>query len=394
MRKIARVFFVGAGFSAPLRYPLGAGLPGELISRLHNTGKPSRKNYLQRDMQGVEDCNDLLRDLNDYLKQFFNIPNGVKRAREGHRIDVDLADFYSVAHALAETPDLFMSDTKSRAAGRMIALYSRIAAATRTYFGDISASFDDLPPDLESIIRMLRTDRDAVVDFNWDEEIDIAMCERGKDFDVTYTRGAWLGRYDFLLLKPHGSINWYDVSQGVYNEGLYFISESDPRIPLDQRRLVAYYDVEHPLQIDRKTEHGPLDCPPVITPPTFSKRFNYVEQRCVWQDVVEVCAQAGEFVFLGYRIPRDDYLTRAAMRAALTRNPNEKIRVLVVDLPNGETGVSQSLVDSFRGIFGPAFDPLRNVLPHEFGKGDRGFGDALGRKLKEAYLPGWSGRRG
>src|ERR1700674_2134353 len=93
------------------------------------------------------------------------------------------------------------------------------------------------------------------------------------------------------------------------------ITESQPaddnRIKRFDKKLVAYTDVEFPLDL---YEHKDivLDCPPVIMAPTFSKRFKYEEQRWIWHDILEVCGQASQFVFLGYGLQQDDYLTRAA----------------------------------------------------------------------------------
>jgi hypothetical protein len=124
------------------------------------------------------------------------------------------------------------------------------------------------------------------------------------------------------------------VRQGIGNKDAYFIAGSDNRIGRSQRRVLAYDENELPVDIDGETAHGPLSCPPLITAPTFDKRFEYVEQHRIWRDAIEICEAAREFVFLGYQLSKDDSLTRAAMRSAIqARTQKEPVRWLVVDRP-------------------------------------------------------------
>src|SRR5439155_22066705 len=125
-------------------------------------------------------------------------------------------------------------------------------------------------------------------------------------------RAPRAGDRRFLILRPHGSIGWYDLNQGLANHQSYLIAQEDSSIQRFEKRIVAYPQIELPKDILNRRKPFILDCPPIITPPTFAKRFQYAEQLRIWQDVLEVCSNAKTFIFLGYSLPQDDYLTRAA----------------------------------------------------------------------------------
>jgi hypothetical protein len=107
-----------------------------------------------------------------------------------------------------------------------------------------------------------------------------------------------------------------------------------------------------------------MECRPVIMAPTFSKRFKYEEQRWIWGDVLEVCRHATQFVFLGYGLQQDDYLTRAAIRSALMDADPKRLRCLVVGCSFDDASFA-----NFRGVFGSALSQDRNFLQWTFGEG-------------------------
>lgn len=299
---------------------------------------------------------------------------------------MDIAEFYSIAHALAETPELLVPPGAAERMGDPIALrtsYARIAAATRTYFTDLCSqnpNAPNFPADVKSVLNKIDFFRHATINFNWDEEVD-AYFSDGRN-DVAYMRGAWRGKYTRLLLKPHGSINWYNGTE-IHNRDCYFIADGDLRVAPPRRRLVAYYPIERPKRLDGQSRFGPYECPPLIAPPTFAKRFSYIEQQCVWQDVIQVCEEAREFVFLGYSLPIDDYLTKAVLRRALNPRRKGKVTVLVVL----REGTTPATIANFRTIFGSAFGE-RNVFPCQFGipNADASLGEEINRRLSRASL--------
>src|SRR5262249_45815218 len=138
--------------------------------------------------------------------------------RQNFVSNVELVEFYSIAHTLSDTPELLVpqiADTKNeRNPLAFRTLYGRIAAATRTCFTDICSHNPNprnFPVDIKAALDNIDFESHATVNFNWDEEVDTYFC-KGED-DVAYMRGAWRRRQVRLLLKPHGSINWYDGSE-------------------------------------------------------------------------------------------------------------------------------------------------------------------------------------
>jgi hypothetical protein len=347
-----------------------------------------------------EQTRSMLKTIDSVLDQYFAVPRA--------RLDkIDVAEFFTVVEMLGESPWLMQRQRSSAPSDGPLtrspsqSLFADLAALTRTYFFSIG-EMEDPPPDIHSLIEGLRPNRDAIVSFNWDEELDLNIPKKADRRDVAYTLGAWRPDKRYLVLKPHGSVGWYDVSRGIGNDGIYFIAENDERIPRPRRRIVSYWGHELPCDIEaslderrsrgKRVIHPPLGCPPVITAPTFAKKFEYQEQHCIWQDVLTVCREAREFVFLGYSLPKDDFLTRAAIRAALRDNERRQgLRCLIVDRE-----LDALKEENFRSVFGPKLSKGRNYLEWTFGDADgsckkldlppASLAALIDRRVKEAIL--------
>jgi hypothetical protein len=368
---IRRVYVVGAGFTAHMGYPLG----GRLVDRIEGylRGSPAapglRGNPLRR--KGVLTKASVRR-----------IRAGLARLRRlcgpggGRNAPVDCAEFYTIAHMLSETPALLGESSR---ADPLPLMYDTLAAVTRTLFIDILRKVKGFRGFPAAIVKGIDPERHAVVNFNWDEEMDLALTARN---ETAYTLESWRAETDAatLMLKPHGSAGWYDAGHGIRNKQSYFICENDGRIPRRERRIIAYFAAGMPVLLDADDDAHLFGFPPVITPPTFRKEFRYAEQQVIWRDVATVMSGAEEFVFLGYSLPPDDYLTRAALRMALLRGRGKKVRCLVLTLD------ADSVLKNFQSVFGEkGFLPERNVMLCDFGKRH---GAAGGVREMEAQLAG------
>jgi hypothetical protein len=368
-----RVYFLGAGWSAGLKYPVGSTLLAELIKYVYGY-RSSRPWGFRNSVRGKFKSRPPLQ-VAEFLKAieiladlYFaaTIDRATARSRKIYDIfrnDIDLAEFFTMADTLAHSPELFGTiamnqdllppQTPDDRDQQLGTLYASLAAATRSYFIDLQHALKR-PVDIRSVLNNIDPMKDAVVSFNWDEEVDFYFCKpkpNGRGADIAYTLQSWRPGH-FVVLKPHGSIGWYDIQQGISNVGLSYVAADDHRIKSYDRRLVFFYNAELPRDIDG-AKHGPLACPPVITPPTFYKRFEYKEQQLIWQDVLAVCRQVSELVFLGYSLPSDDFLTRAAVRYALHANTHgEKVKWLVVD--RDTTGLRRN----YRSVFN-----VKAILP-------------------------------
>lgn len=366
--------------SAGMSYPVGASLTGELYRYLR--GETSQRapkrfvNSLSRDPDALARGKAVAKVFRLVLKNFLGV--------EPAKIDkVNVAEFFSIAHALEQSPWLAGMNRQQMPAARVneapnvTTLFTDLAAATRTYFLDLFHARSGASKDITSLVELLEPQHDTVVNFNWDEVLDAELTTH---CEVDYTL---LGADDpdsVIMLKPHGSVGWYDVEQGIRNDAAYFIANADRRIPRSRRRVLAYYNVEPPRDID-DDPHPLLSCPPLITAPTFAKQFAYAEQQQIWQDVIEVCGRATDFVFLGYSMPPDDYLTRAAVRRALSaRDARRRLRCVIVDRARSAERLD-SFGDLFRGKLGDA-----HFKQWTFGKNDDQFGKELLRQLEQAVV--------
>ena len=380
-----RVFFIGAGLSAGMRYPVGSTLMPRLVGYLRGAPEPAHRggtftNSVRRTPRGRLQAERLVGVIERVLKKYF--------ATELSGIDrVDVAEFFTLAQTLSERSWMADHTAVDPGQGSMAVageptdttLFADLAAATRSYFVDLALGFE-YPKDIDAVLRVVRPRRDAVINFNWDEEVDIFFSS-GRDEDVSYTLGAWRSGHETLVLKPHGSIGWYDLQSGIGNRDAYLIAMADARIARYDKRILAYMANDRPRELSGRRYHSALACPPVITAPTFAKRFDFIEQQQIWQDVLDVCGNAGDFVFLGYSLPKDDFLTRAAIRAAMSqRGRRRRIRCLIVDRSFDETKRA-----NFSGVFG-GLTPERNFLKWQFGCGDRTLRPQVQEKLEGALV--------
>ncbi len=114
-------------------------------------------------------------------------------------------------------------------------------------------------------------------------------------------------------------------------------------------------------------------------PPTFAKRFEYPEQQNVWRDVLEVCRGAREFVLLGYSLPPDDFLTRAALRSALRQTSFKDLRCLIV-------GKTCDALANAQTVFREGLSRRRNLLEFTFGSDDRSLAQKIRTRLPWARI--------
>jgi hypothetical protein len=383
-----RVYFVGAGLSAALNYPLGRELVGRLMRYLRNQKEPESLrrfgfvNSLHRRGPFQKTCKAEARRIANTIEYFLKRYFGVSPK---HLDKINVAEFFTLAHSLEEMPSLFgrLESPDLRRRLPLAQLYHAMAAVTRSYFVDISQAIDRwLPTDISHLIKSLDPGRDALVNFNWDEEIDFAVPYG----NICYSLPAWRSHLErgkrkrFLILRPHGCAGWYDLLHGLSNDDIFLTAEDDDRIPRAEKRIISYSSIELPKDLMNNPTPA-FDFPPVIMPPTFAKHFAYPEQLQIWRDVLAVCREATEFVFLGYSLPQDDFLTRAAIRSAIRAKSRQAIRCLVV----GRV-FDHDRCKSFRSVFDEGIEPERNHLPWIFGSRRSSLAAEIKARLPKAVI--------
>ena len=181
--RVERVYFIGAGLSAGMQYPIGTTLMSRLVAYLQDDvaafgEQQNASNSILDEEHGPERAIKILRVIERVLKTYF----GTKLATVDR---LDVSEFFTLAQALSERSWLGQSahgsprslsaqpDEPSEAT-----LFADLAAVTRSFFFDLS--WEDYPDDIDAVLRLVRSDRDAIIDFNWDEEIDIFFSS-GRD---------------------------------------------------------------------------------------------------------------------------------------------------------------------------------------------------------------------
>jgi hypothetical protein len=145
--------------------------------------------------------------------------------------------------------------------------------------------------------------RDTIITFNWDLTIKHASESRA-DFSF------WCGPRedaDVLLLKPHGSVDWFPRSRLPGEDSKRRVSKLDNDLCVyPQFDFAAYSEL-------RATE-------PVIVPPVSVKRFDWDFLRQVWKRVYFAISRATRLYILGYSLPREDQFARLVIGRALLNN--------------------------------------------------------------------------
>ena len=130
-----------------------------------------------------------------------------------------------------------------------------------------------------------------------------------------------------LLLKLHGSINWWPK-----------LGYPNP-VPLDAITQHDDWSAKRGLFL-RGASH--LESEPVIVPPVLSKS-SLIEQpvlRLVWSQAFRILQSAHEVTFVGYSFPTTDMAARTLFSEALKDLPKEDIHV--VNLARDESDTQQT----------------------------------------------------
>jgi hypothetical protein len=189
-------------------------------------------------------------------------------------------------------------------------------------------------------------DDSIVTSFNWDVLLEQAFIRAHRSFAYLPSKRLE-GRP--LLLKPHGSINWFAL---LDRELLALSADSNLEALGDDLSHYLLYLTE-PLAAIRFGSCSPfveasLSSVPAIVPPTASKllsvgghpRDGFIEaghlraMKAVWSALRIALDQANDLVVIGYSLPGSDAASIALLKyfAAGSRNDSER-RVFLVE-PN------------------------------------------------------------
>jgi hypothetical protein len=196
---------------------------------------------------------------------------------------------------------------------------------------------DDRRRVLSSLVRELVRPGDVIISFNWDFMIDLAIEDRDENSSPAYSYSS--SRDSVVLLKPHGSIDWFEKSR---------LPDDKKLLKEMQYRATGVYFYPY-FQLAQNPDL--LQYPSFIVPPLAIKKFGGFLQR-VWKDVYRAVAAAKELYIIGYSLPREDQFARLVLGRAIQRNNatrkegRKRLPVTVVNPDEGAMATFTKLVGS------------------------------------------------
>lgn len=309
-RRKPRVIILGAGASASCGIAVARDILREAIQRL-----------ARRDAEQAEKVHKLLRylypgfdeDLSNYpnVEDFLNL---IEMAKEFH------TEAYIESKRWPEAKLQEAADITLRAITEYIWDFMADGDRRRVLFG---------------LIRKLVRPGDVIVSFNWDFMIDLSLEDLDQNGSPTYSYSS--PRDSVVLLKPHGSIDWFEKSK----------LPDDKKVLREMRHRaqgVCFYPY---FQLAQNPDL--LKYPVFIVPPLSTKRFSGFLQR-IWRDVYHAVAAAKELYIIGYSLPREDQFARLVIGRAIQRNNasrkngKNRLPVIVVNPDDGASTTFAKLV--------------------------------------------------
>lgn len=159
---------------------------------------------------------------------------------------------------------------------------------------------------LDVIVKKFQSEKAAIVSFNWDLVLDHRLISENigaESYGLTETLGDRP-----VLLKPHGSLNWYKGTQ------LQHVSEAK-RVEIfhdeDESKCVHAFLPPRGVKSKAGKRYDPL-----IIPPTYFKDFKDTIFQRLWKNCTEVLSTPRQLVFLGYSLPAADLHAQFIFRCA------------------------------------------------------------------------------
>ncbi|MDY6991942.1 MAG: hypothetical protein SVR94_04960 [Pseudomonadota bacterium] len=275
------VYVIGAGFSAGLGYPITSKLLSSVWERL---------SVINRERLHKIICFHFPKfDPNDE----YSFPN-IERLLTLMKVNEDLF------HASREVEGNFRKE--------------EIEEIIEILLCEISSWFHELYNDLSNIqwldkfIERVKNERAGIVSFNWDLVLDYQLFEND-NLPVGYGLIGKFGDNDEpILLKPHGSLNWYErgsIENVKKHSRLNIFKDKNTDNSVD-----AFI---YPREITSKVGNRYT---PLIVPPMYLKDFNKNVFRRLWQRTTDLLSTAKNIYILGYSLPADDLHTRFIFRCA------------------------------------------------------------------------------
>lgn len=171
-------------------------------------------------------------------------------------------------------------------------------------------------PWLADVVNRMHSENAAVISFNWDLVLDHLLFQDGLSARG-YGLSPKLGSGP-LLLKPHGSLNWYDAGQTrkvKVGKRTTIFSHKDSK-----KRIEAFL---LPRGISSKIGRTYT---PLIVPPTYLKSFEEPVLQRLWKHTTALLSTPKKMVFLGYSLPSADLHAQFILRCGFHNQLEGRIR--------------------------------------------------------------------
>lgn len=211
-------------------------------------------------------------------------------------------------------------------------------SSLRTFIRDKCLNLVETEGPFDTLVRSL-TKETRLVSFNWDVLLECALCRAGHGFAYLSSE---LYEDETLILKPHGSINWFAL---LDREMLMIAPDSNLR-PIGALTNYILY-VTDPIQTinfgsSNEMVRLALSRVPAIVPPAASKLVSvggapadewvaagHVRaMREIWAEVIGALGEAKELVVIGYSLPGTDAASIEALKSFANAKGAKRIRLV------------------------------------------------------------------
>lgn len=283
------VYVIGAGFSAGLGYPVTKSLLVEVWNRLPKASQEQ------------------LRKIIEFHHPAFRL----ERSTSFPDIEQLLTEMVVNDQMLTASRPAIGRFTREKLENTRQALLVSIAE----WFHEIheSAVKKDW---LKKIVAKFKRENAAIISFNWDLILDDLLLNMDVS-DRSYGIGNDLESGP-LLLKPHGSLNWYGGRQ------LRHVPKSKVTTIYDHNdEDQCVHAFRRPRKIKSKSgkHYNPL-----IIPPTHFKDFTPQIFQRLWNTCTEVLSTPERLIFLGYSLPTADLQAQFIFRCGFYNQTHGRIK--------------------------------------------------------------------